>query len=120
VIDVEPDGRVGPPLQRARRDVEKAIRIGQGATQGVEQVAEIRARLRLGRIGPEQKGETLARLRRVPMEEEVGEQRFGARRLEGRQRPIALPQVEGAEEPNPERWRPHGDAPRRSPRVERP
>jgi hypothetical protein len=77
----------------------------------VEQVAEIRPRLRLGRVGPKEVREVLPRLRRIPVEEEVGEQRLDARGLERQQRGLAVPQIEGTEQPNAERWRLHDDLP---------
>ena len=66
-------------------------------------MAEVRPRLRLGRVGPEEERETLSRLGRVPVEQEVGEERLGARGLERRQAGSVVAQVELAEEPDAER-----------------
>lgn len=71
----------------------------------MEDVAQVRPRLRLGRIGPEEEGETLPGLCRLPVEEEVGEQRLCPGRLEPWQRRLAGPKVEFAEESDLERRR---------------
>ena len=63
----------------------------------MEHVAEIRSRLRLSRIGPKQERQVLAGLRRLPMEENIGEERGGAGGLERRQGYLTAAQVELAE-----------------------
>ena len=100
--DVEPDGRIGPPLQHAWRDVEEPVDIRQRVSQVAEDVAEIGPRLGLGRLGPEEEREPLPRMRRVPAEEEVGEQRLDPRGLDRRGRGITVPEVEFAEEADAE------------------
>ena len=70
-------------------------------------MAQVRQRLRLGRVGPEEEREVLPGLGRVAVEEEIGEQRRGPPRVERRQRHIAEAKVERAEEADAEsRW-PH-------------
>jgi hypothetical protein len=71
--DVEPEGCVGPPPERPRRHVEEPVRVRKGAPEVVEHVAEVRSRLWLGRVGPEEERETLPGLRSLPVEEEVSE-----------------------------------------------
>jgi hypothetical protein len=72
--NIEPEGRIRPPLECPRRYVEETIGIRKGAPDVMEQMAEIRPRLLLGRVGPEEERETLSWLRRLPMEEKIGEQ----------------------------------------------
>jgi hypothetical protein len=105
--DVEPVRGVGPPLERARRDVEEAIGVGQRAPQVVQDLAQVRPRLGLGGVGPEQEGEALARLRRVAVDEQVGEQRFRPRRLERGERDVAAAEAHLPEQTDVQHGRLH-------------
>jgi hypothetical protein len=75
----------------------------------MEQMAEVRPRLRLGRVGPKEKREALSRLGRLAVEEEIGEQRLGPCGLE-RQRGVTAAKVQAAEEPDVESRRPHEES----------
>jgi hypothetical protein len=79
---VQPERRVAPPLKRARRDMEEPVRIRQGSAEKMEHVPEVGPGLRFGRVGPQEKRQVLSRLRRVTMQEQVGEKRLGASRAE--------------------------------------
>ena len=102
--DIEPAGRLYPPLQGTRLHVEEPISLRQGMAEGMQHVPQVRARLGLGRVRPEQKGEMLAWLRRITVEQEVGKQRLGARGLERGQGGLAVAQVERAEQPYAQHW----------------
>jgi hypothetical protein len=113
--DVQPAGRVRPPPQRPLGHLQEPVRVGQRAPELVEHVAQVRAGLRLGRVGPQQERQPLPRLRRVPVEHQVGEQRPGPRRLQRWQRRRTVSQVGLAEKPDAQRGCPHRDAPPVSP-----
>jgi hypothetical protein len=81
--------------------------VGKGSPQDVEQVAQVGPGLGLAGVGPEQEGQALARLGRLPVEQQVGEQRLGPGRAERRQRGIAEAEVELAEEPDAQDGRCH-------------
>lgn len=66
-------------------------------------MAQVGPRLRLGRVRPEEKGEALPRLRRVPVREEVRQERRGARGLKRRQNLATAADFEIAQEPDAER-----------------
>jgi hypothetical protein len=68
----------------------------------MEHVAEIGARLLLARVGPEQIREPLPGLRRLAVEEQVGEQRLSTRGLE-RHRSALTAKLEFAKEADAER-----------------
>jgi hypothetical protein len=72
--------------------------------QRVQEVTEVRPRLWLGRIRPEQKGEVLTWLRRVPVEQEIREERLRARRFERRQSCAVEAEFQSSEEPNLDGW----------------
>ena len=55
-------------------------------------------RLALARAGPEQERQALPRLRRVPVEQQVGEEGFGPGRIERRQRLVFELDVQAAEQ----------------------
>ena len=74
VGDVEPQRRLVPPPEHARPDVDEPVRVGERAPQVVQDVAQVRPRLRLGGVGPEQEREPLAWLRRAPVQQQVREQ----------------------------------------------
>jgi len=67
-------------------------------------MAEIRPRLLLGGVGPEEERETLPWLRRFPMEEKIGEQRRGASGLEWRKKSLTIAQLELSEETDVQDW----------------
>ena len=106
--DIEPERGVLAPLQRARAHVDQAVGIRERPAQVVQDLTQIRPRLGLGRLRPEQERKTLTWLRRIAMHQQVRQQRLGARRVEGRHPRLAQPHVETAEQT---------DAQRRPPRV---
>src|SRR5215210_975712 len=65
-------------------------------------MAEVRPRLPLARIGPQEEGHALPGLGRLPVEEEIGEQRLSARRPERWQGVSPMAKTELVEEPNDE------------------
>jgi hypothetical protein len=107
-VDVEPEIGVRPPAERPLSNFEVAVGVGKSPPEVVENVAEVRPSLRLGRVGPEEEGEALARLGRISVEQEIGEERFRAGRLEPGQRGPAQPELQLAEEPDLERRRIRG------------
>jgi len=72
--DIQPAGRIRPPLERVRRHVEEAVWLRESVAEVVKHMAQVRACLRLGRVGPEQEGEMLSRLRGGAVEQEVSEE----------------------------------------------
>jgi hypothetical protein len=96
--NIQPDWHRGVPLDGPRLHIEVPIGIGERPPEVVEYVSEIRASLRLGGVGPEAEGDVLARLWGVLVEDEVGQERFGASRPKARQGSVAAPQLEAAEE----------------------
>ena len=72
-------------------------------------MAQVGARLRLGRVGPEQERQVLTRLGDAAMEQEVGEERLGAARVErGERHPLDM-HAELTEQPDAQRRSWHGD-----------
>ena len=103
--DVQPQRRVGTPLKRPWPDVDQAVGIRHRSPQGVQDMAEVRPRLRLTGVGPEEEGKPLARLRGVAVQQQVGEQRLGAAGVEGRHLRFAQAKVQATEQPYAERRR---------------
>src|SRR4030095_11706739 len=62
-IDVDAYQRARFPLQRVCSDLDEVLDIGNRASELVKQMPQIGARLRFGRIGPEQECQSLARMR---------------------------------------------------------
>jgi hypothetical protein len=102
---VDPARGALPPPERPRGHLQEPVGTGQGAPQDVQQMAQVGPRLGLARVGPEQVGQALARLRRIPVEQQIGEQRLGPGRAERRHRGLALAEVELAEDPDAQRGR---------------
>ena len=107
LLDVQPQRDVRAPVERARPDLDQAIRVRQRAAQGVQHLAQVGLRLALGRTGPQQERQALPRLRRVPVQQQVGEQRFGPGRVQRRKRLVIELEVHGAEQPGAESGRAH-------------
>jgi hypothetical protein len=95
---VQPERRVRAPPQRPRAHVEVAIGVRQRMAQPVQHVAQVRAGLRLGGVRPQQESEALARLGRVAVQQQVGEERLGARGLERRHWAVAEAQLQLAQQ----------------------
>jgi hypothetical protein len=64
----------------------------------MEHVPEVRPRLGLARVRPQEEGEALPRLGRLPVEQEVREERLGAGGFERGQRRFPEPELQLAEE----------------------
>src|SRR6266851_524316 len=103
--DVEPERRVRPPLQSPLSHFQVAVSPRQRPPEVVKHVTKVRLCLRLGRIGPEEKGQTLSRLSGLAVEEVIREQRLCAGRIEPRQGRLAELKSELAEEPDREQSR---------------
>jgi hypothetical protein len=73
----------------------------------VQDLAQVRVRLTLGRVGPEQERQALTRLRHVAVEQQVGKQRFGPGGVERRELPLPEPQIHGPEQPRAQNRRTH-------------
>ena len=91
--------RIRAPPQRARSDFDQAVRVRQRAAQVVQDLGQVRMRLALSRVGPEQERQALTRLRRVAVEQQVGKQRFGPRGVQRRELPLPGPEIHGPEQP---------------------
>ena len=102
---VEPVGRVLAPAQAARGHLEVALGVGQRVAQRVQHLAQVRARLRLARVRPQQEREPLPGVRLAAVHEQVGEQRDGAGGLERHRRPFAAAQLRCPEKTDVERRR---------------
>ena len=77
------EGGLRQPLHQAGIRPEEGMGPGEHAAQAVEQVAQIGARLGIGGIGPEEKGQMLARLGGAGMQQQVGEQGLQPPGLDG-------------------------------------
>jgi hypothetical protein len=105
---VDPAGGAVAPAQAPGGHLEEPVGVGQGPAQDVEQVAQVGPGLGLAGVGPEQEGQALAGLGRLPVEHQEGEQRLGPGRAERRHRDPVVAQVELAEEPDPQVRGAHG------------
>ena len=95
---VEREAGVGAPARGPGVGDQEAVRIRQGVPQLVEDLPEVVAGLRLARVRPEDEGQVLSQLRRVPVQEEVREQGVEPRRADAGHRLVAMRQAEPAEE----------------------
>jgi hypothetical protein len=109
---VDPARRVVAPAQGPGGRLEEPVGAGQGPAQDVEQVAQVGPGLGLAGVRPEQEGQALAGLGRLPVEHQVGEQRLGPGRAERRHRGRVEAQVELTQEPDPQVRGAHGLQPR--------
>jgi hypothetical protein len=109
-VDVQPGGGVGPPPQGPRGHLQEPVGLAQGAPQVVEQVAQVGQGLRLGGVGPQQERQPLPPLRRVLVEQQVGQQRLRPRGPQRRQGGPAMTELEPAEQADAQRGRPGGAA----------
>ena len=66
----------------------------------MQQVAQVRAGLGFGRVGPEEEGQPLPADGRVAVEQEIGEQALGARPAEPVQRRSVVKHAKPAQEPD--------------------
>lgn len=104
--DVDPASRARPPAQGPGRDLDELV--GLGAAQGVQHVPEVGPRLRLGGVGPQQVRDPLTRLRRLPVQHEVGEQRLRPRRGQLERPALRRTQLEPTQQPDPHTPALHG------------
>jgi hypothetical protein len=103
LLDVEPQRSA--PLQRARPDVDEPVGVGQGAPQRVEDLAQVRLRLGIRGVGPKQERDALSRLGRVAVQQQVGEERLGSRRVQRPELALSEPDVDGPEQSRAQRFR---------------
>ena len=73
---------VGPPGQRRPLRGEARVGVGKGLAQGVQQVAQVGARLGIGRVGPEEVGQLRQRLRHARVQGQAGQEGLEARRVQ--------------------------------------
>jgi hypothetical protein len=71
----------------------------------VQHLAQVGVRLLLRRVGPEQEREALSRLRRVTVQQQVGEQRLGSGRVQRPELPVSEAEVDGPEQSRAQRFR---------------
>jgi hypothetical protein len=64
----------------------------------VQHLPQVGLRLALGRLWPQQEGQVLTGLRRMAVEQQVGEQGLGARRVQRRQLLPAEAEIHAAEQ----------------------
>ncbi len=108
---VQREAGVGAPRRGPGVRDQEAVRVRQGVAQLVEDLPEVVAGLRLARVRPEDEGQVLSQLRRVPVQEEVREQGTEPRRADPGHRLVAMRQAEPAEQTDVEgRVRAHGRA----------
>ena len=75
-----------PPLQGLGSGLQETVGIRQGAAQPEQQSAQVAERLGFRRVGPELEGGVGAGLGRIPVQQEVGQQRLQARGVDLRHR----------------------------------
>jgi hypothetical protein len=97
---VEPCRRLLAPAQRRRRRLQERGDDRQGVRQDVEDVAEVGARLTLRGVRPEEERHALARLGRLAVEQQVGEQGARPARVERGKELAVGPYFQLAEEPD--------------------
>jgi hypothetical protein len=113
-----------PPARRASPHLQPFPNVWQPMPETVNQIPEVRSGLSLGRIGPQHEGKVLARLRRLPMQEEICQQRLNPWRAGSRQWSVADTDSKPAEQHDSKRpqirrsgvegWRLRRDGRRRS------
>ncbi len=94
VRHIEREGGVRSPLNCLGRGVQIIIGVGKCLAQTVQQRAQVALSLGVGRVGPEQEGELLARRWHGAMQDEIGQQLLEARRINARNRAIIEAEVE--------------------------
>ena len=103
--DVEAEGGVRGPLHAVRVGPEVAVGVGQGLPQLMEELPQVVAGVRLRGVRPEGEGEVRPRLRRVRVEEQIGEERLQPRGRGAVDGPAVDGQAELTEETDLERSR---------------
>lgn len=100
LLDVERSLRT--PLERPR-----PLGLWKRAAQGVEQLAQVGVGLAFGQVRPQKKCQTLTDLRGIAVQQQVGQQRFGADGIERRKGPVPKSKTHGAEQPGVQGSRVH-------------
>ena len=95
---VEMQSRIGVPADRTLVDDERVSDRRQAAPQGVQKLAQVGLRLAVGGVGPEEKGQLLARLRGRPVQKQIGQQGLNARAVQAADRLTVNRHAELAEE----------------------
>lgn len=80
--DVDPRRRVRCPEDRPPVRAHAAVGAGQRMAQVVEELTEIRERLCLGGVRPEEESDSTALLRGPPVQDQIGEERLQPGRVE--------------------------------------
>src|SRR5258708_9081702 len=101
---VEGPGSIGLPLERLLLGTQEVVGCREGAAQTMQQMAEIRVRLGLCGIRPEQKGQVCAGLGGSGMEDEVGQQGLKARPVNGSDGGATGDELKLAEQVNGQGW----------------
>ena len=114
-VDIELDP--GSQRQRARVHQHEAVRVRPRDAELMKELAEAVARLRLGRVGPQQERDVAARLRGIAMEGQVGQQRLRTRCVEGHSLAGGSDEPEGAQQAKLRALRQDHRAPTRHPRL---
>jgi hypothetical protein len=81
---------------------QKLVGLGQSIAQLKEEFAQIGVRLFFAGIGPELKGDMLPRLGRLAMQQQIGQQRLQARRVDARDRFCIIAQAKVTQQVNME------------------
>jgi hypothetical protein len=95
-------GDVRLPQEHLALAAQTAVAVRQSLAQEMNQISQVGARLFFGRVGPQEEGEVLARLRCASMEDQVGQQGAQARRMNGRHADAVVGQSELAQQLNPQ------------------
>jgi hypothetical protein len=96
--DIEVKGRDGLPVYHLLVGSEEVFNFGKGLAQLVEQLAQVIASLGLGGLRLEKKGQVLALLGGIVMQDEIGEQGLQAHAVEACHLSISVDQAEIAEQ----------------------
>jgi hypothetical protein len=85
----------------------KAAGLGQGLPELEQELAQVGTGTRFRQVGPQPESNLAARLRRIAVEQQVGQQRLESRRADGRQKIAAIGQLEAAQQVEAQGWE-HG------------
>ena len=98
--DITDERCSGLPLERLGVNLAVLFTVGQCATQVVNGFAQIVTCLGFAGIGPEKESYVLARMERLPVQQQIGQQRLHARALHGQNGLFTEPDAKFAEEMN--------------------
>jgi hypothetical protein len=98
--NIEGEGASGSPLKCLRIDVQELIDLRPGMLQLMQLSTQVGPRTLLGQIGPQAEREVTAQLRRIPLENQIGQERLKARGADSCQRLIAIDKAEFTQQLN--------------------